>query len=94
MKKKTVVGGYTIIAHKQAGEVLIALGHNPKAPQPYVTWKAYDFTDFSSFNYGHYFSTKQEAMVDFYNRLAEAWGNYTPAHTKPQKPRENDPPAR
>lgn len=62
-KKKTVVQGYTIIERKQAGEVMVVVGHHPTAPAPYVTWKAYDFTNFTSFNHGHYFQTKQEAMV-------------------------------
>lgn len=92
VKKKIVIEGYTIVERKQAGEVMIAVGHNPKAPQPYVTWKAYDFTNFTSFNYGHYFSTKQEAMIDFYKRLTEAWESYTPARTKSSKLRKNDPP--
>ena len=82
-KKKTVVQGYTIIERKQAGEVMVVVGHHPTAPAPYVTWKAYDFTNFTSFNHGHYFQTKQEAMVDYYKRLAEAWEHYTPARTQP-----------
>ena len=93
-KKKTVVQGYTIIERKQAGEVMIVVGHHPTAPAPYVTWKAYDFTDFSSFCYGHYFQTKQEAMVDYYKRLVEAWEHYTPARTQPPKERKNEPPSR
>ncbi len=94
MKKEIVVEGYTIIERKQAGEVMVVVGHNPKAPAPYVTWKAYDFTNFTSFNYGHYFLTRQEAMTDYFQRLAEAWKHYTPARTPPPKRRENDPPVR
>lgn len=40
MKKKTVVQGYTIIERKQAGEVMVVVGHSPTEPDPYVTWKA------------------------------------------------------
>ncbi len=94
MKKKTVVQGYTIIERKQAGEVMVVVGHSPTEPDPYVTWKAYDFTNFTSFNHGHYFKTKQAAMVDFYQRLAEAWEHYTPARTQPPKERKDDPPSR
>lgn len=92
MKKKTAAEGYTIIERKQAGEVMIVVGHHPTAPSPYVTWKAYDFTDFSSFHYGHYFNTRQEAMADFYKRLAEAWEHYTPARTltKRKHPQKKD----
>lgn len=91
MKKKTVVQGYTIIERKQAGEVMVVVGHHPTAPAPYVTWKAYAHDGFSSFNNGNYFETKQEAMVDFYQRLAKAWEYYTPARTKPPKERKDEP---
>ena len=92
MKKKIVVEGYAIIERKQAGEVMIVVGHHPTAPAPYVTWKAYDFTNFTSFNHGHYFQTKQAAMVDFYQRLADAWEHYTPARTQPPE-QEHTPPS-
>lgn len=92
MGKKIIVGGYTILERKQAGEVMVAVGHNPKASAPFATWKAYDFTDFTSFHYGHYFATRQEAMVDYYQRLAEAWEYYTPARKREHG--QNEPPAR
>ncbi len=85
MKEKTVVGGYTIIERKRAGDSMVVVGHNPKAPQPYATWKAYRHDNFSSFNYGHYFSELKDAMVDFYKRLAEAWEYYVPEHPEPPK---------
>ena len=94
MKKKIVVAGYTIIERKQAGEAMVVVGHNPNASSPYVTWKAYDFTNFTSFNHGHYFSTRQEAMIDYFQRLAEVWEHYTPARHTPPKHRENDPHAK
>lgn len=31
--------GYTIIQKQRAGNKEFALGHNPNAPNPYVTWK-------------------------------------------------------
>ncbi len=93
-KPKLVIGGYTVFDRKKAGAVMIVVGHHPTAPAPYATWKAYDFTDFTSFNHGHYFQTKEAAMVDFYQRLAEAWENYTPARTQPhgkdRKPHDRD----
>ena len=97
MNKKIVVQGYTIIERKRAGEVMVVVGHNPKAPQPYVTWKAYEHSKFESFNHGHYFSTLKDAMIDYHKRLAEAWEFYNPDRDKPQtphKPRKNEPPAR
>ena len=94
MKKKTVVQGYTSIERKQAGEVMVVVGHSTTEPDPYVTWKAFAHDGFSSFNSGNYFKTKQAAMVDYYKRLAEAWEHYTPARTKPPKERKDDPPSR
>ena len=48
MKQKTVVQGYTIIERKRAGDTMVVVGHNPKAPDPYVTWKAYKQTSHRS----------------------------------------------
>ncbi len=94
MKKKIVNQGYVIIERKRAGDTMVVVGHNPKAPQPYVTWKSYAHSDFQSFEIGHYFSTLKEAMIDYYKRLAEAWEYYTPAREKTHKPRKDEPPVR
>lgn len=97
MKEKTIVGGYTIIERRQVGEVMIAVGRHPQAPAPYATWKAYEHSGFQSFTHGHYFSTKQKAMVDYFQRIAEAWEYYSPAkdeQTKPTKPRHDKSPSR
>ena len=63
-KPKLVIGGYTVFERKQAGEVMIVVGHHPTPPAPYATWKAYDFTNFTSFNCGNYFQTKQAAIME------------------------------
>jgi len=94
MTEKITVGRYTIIERRQAGEVMIAVGHCPTEAQPYGTWKAYEHSGFKSFDQGHYFSTRQEAMTDYFRRLAEAWEYYTPAKSQRKKPRQNDSPAR
>lgn len=95
MKKKTVVQGYTIIERKRAGEVMVVVGHNPKAPQPYVTWKAYAHDNFQSFETGNYFFTLKDAMVDYYKRLATVWEYfYVPIQKKPPKTRKDEPPVR
>lgn len=94
-EKATVVQGYTLLERRQAGEVMIALGYHPKAPQPYVTWKAYEHDNFQSFNHGHYFSTREEAMADYFRRLSEAWENYSPARSeRPKRPEKPKPPKR
>ncbi len=94
MNKKTVVQGYTIIERKRAGEVMVVVGHNPKAAQPYVTWKAYAHSNLQSFEIGHYFSTLKEAMVDYYKRLAEIWEYHTPVKAKTSKLLKDEPPVR
>lgn len=49
-----------------------ALGHNPGAVSPYVTWAFYENTDGSrDYNWGHYFSEKENAVKDFAHRAAE-----------------------
>ena len=97
MKEKTVVSGYTILERRKVGEVMVALGHHPAAPAPYVTWKSYEHDGFQSFHYGHYFGTRQAAMVDYFQRIAEAWEHYTPAkdhQNKPEKTRREVPSSR
>ncbi len=94
MKKKIVNQGYTIIEQKRAGKTMVVVGHNPKAPSPYVTWKSYAHSEFQSFEMGHYFSTLKDAMVDYYKRLAEVWEYYTPVQTKPHKLHKDEPPTR
>ena len=92
MDEKTTVGGYTILERRQVGEVMIALGHHPKAPAPYATWKAYEHSNFQSFNQGHYFATRESAMADYFHRLAEAWENYSPARSQcPKQPEKSKP---
>lgn len=98
-KEKTVVAGYAIIKRERAGEAMVVLGHNPNAPlAPYVTWKAYEHDGFKSFNHGHYCATQQEAMIDYHQRLSEAWGYYIPAKSqeksKAKKPSRHDPSTR
>lgn len=62
-KPKLVIGGYTVFERKKAGSAMIAVGYHPKAAEPYATWKAYDFTNFTSFEHGHYFQTKDALAV-------------------------------
>jgi len=94
MKKKIVNQGYTIIKKDRVGKIMVVVGHHPKAPQPYVTWRAKADSASPSYEIGHYFSTLQDAMMDYYKRLAEAWEYYPPIQTKPQKSRKDEPPAR
>ena len=98
-KKKTVIEGYTIIKREQVGEAMVVLGHKPDSPlTPFVTWKAYEHDDFKFFNHGHYCATRQQAMIDYHQRLTDAWEHYFPAKKqekgKESKPRRTDSPTR
>ena len=49
-----------------------ALGHNPNAPSPFVTWTFYESADGSrDYNWGHYFKDEEAAVWDFAHRAAE-----------------------
>ena len=49
-----------------------ALGHNPNAPSPFVTWTFYENADGSrDYNWGHYFKDEEAAVRDFAHRAAE-----------------------
>ena len=49
-----------------------ALGHNPAAPQPYVTWQ---FTEneggVRDYYWGHYINKWEAALADYHRRLLE-----------------------
>lgn len=97
-KRKTVVAGYTLIKREQVGEAMVVLGHNPDSMTPFVTWKAYEHSQFKSFEHGHFCATRQEAMIDYHQRLTEAWEHYFPAKTQEKgngaKTRRIDPASR
>lgn len=59
--------GYKIIRTKRVGNVQFLLGHNPKAPDPYVTWKSP--ADKIDPFWGHYWKTGEQAVRDFNKRV-------------------------
>ena len=49
-----------------------ALGHNPAAPSPYVTWACYDGKDGQrQYEWGHYGSDRAALEQDFTARVQE-----------------------
>lgn len=48
-----------------------ALGENPDAPAPYVTWRFNDEKGRRNYYWGHYHNTKEDALNDFGIRVAE-----------------------
>lgn len=63
--------GYVVIKSKRIKTVEVLLAYNPKAVQPYVTWKAYAHSQFQDFNFGNYFSEREQAERDFLRRVEE-----------------------
>ncbi len=64
---------YTIIASAPlwAGKEVV-IGHNPKAPEPWVSWFC---TNGDSYDIGRYFSDYASAAKNFAGRIAAAFEN-------------------
>lgn len=62
-----VVEGYRVLARVPVNNQVFALAHNPKAPQPYVTWQRHKNNDY--YCNGHYFSEKPDAEFDLVRRV-------------------------
>lgn len=70
-ERQIVHQGYAIIDRMQAGAVEFALGENPRAPQPYVTWRHTIGDAPTDFYWGHYFSSYPNAKADLKTRTQE-----------------------
>jgi len=53
-----------------------ALGHNPKAPNPFVTWKFNEENGRKDYYWGHYKNDLETATRDYEIRIAEYQGQY------------------
>ena len=58
--------GYQIVFSYKVGEITHAIGHNPKAPSPYVAWY---YTERSGFYWGSYTGTYEKAMTHLLERV-------------------------
>ena len=63
--------GYTILESVEADGVEFVLGENPKAVQPFVTWRRLDGGGPTDFTWGHYFTDYQAAKRDLMGRAKE-----------------------
>lgn len=63
-KPARVNQGYTILESVDAGGVEFVLGENPKAVQPFVTWRCVDGGGPTDFTWGHYYNDYQSAKRD------------------------------
>ena len=70
MKQKEINQGYEIRERFVVGAIGIALGENPAAPAPFVTWN-YRGQEPMHFFWGHYFSDKQAAYDDYEHRIEQ-----------------------
>ena len=65
--------GYEIIKIERVGNKEFVLGHNPNAPDPYVTWKRNVGT--TDYYWGNYFTDEERALKNFKQRV-QAEKNY------------------
>lgn len=59
--------GYAIVSEIVVGEFEFVLGHNPKAPSPFVTW---EYSPRGGYYWGHYFEDELAAVLDLLERAA------------------------
>ena len=60
--------GYTIVQSLTIGDCEFVLGHNPEAPNPYVTWKC---SNGDYYFWGHYSSDRMAADRDLLTRAGQ-----------------------
>ena len=65
---KEINAGYEILDRHRVGSTEVVLGHNPRAPEPYVIWKCRHGSDY---HFGHYCVDKNSAVKDFKKRIRE-----------------------
>lgn len=63
--------GYTVLDSETVGQVEFVLAENPKAPQPFVTWRRNLDAGPTDFYWGHYFTQESHARLDFKQRTVE-----------------------
>ena len=83
MSEDRVCQGYRVIDSIRVDDTEVVLAHNPKAPEPYVTWKSYAARGFNDFAYGRYFSDEVSARANLVKRANEL-REYLP-HDHPDK---------
>ena len=62
-----IVQGYKILKSAYVEGKEFVLGHNPKAPEPFVTWQAKGHS--KDYENGHYKKTYKDALRDFNRRV-------------------------
>lgn len=63
-----------------------ALGHNPKAPSPFVTWQFTEKDGKRDYEWGHYFGSRDKALADYNNRVFDYERQYGVQRLETQGP--------
>lgn len=74
---RPIIAGYKIqdcneFRDQYGGVSHIVLGHNEKAPAPWVTWRYIE--EYDNYEHGHYFANELSARKDFFERSIELAG--------------------
>lgn len=72
----------TVLFENGAG---VALGENPNAPNPYVTWRFQQENGTRDYFWGHYHNTREAAEANFTDRAANYKQLYQVREVAPQK---------
>lgn len=64
-----VIQGYCITDKTIVGKRVFVMAHNPKAPEPYVTWKGHK--DYAGYEIGRYFKDELAAFRNYQERINE-----------------------
>lgn len=67
-EEKRINGGYEIIESCTIGSNELVIGHNPKAPNPYVCWYCKNGTDYFWGYYCNQLSEAREKLNERYQR--------------------------
>lgn len=62
--------GYKIVAVQSINDTSYVIGHNPKAPDPYVVWKTSTNRQ-NGYDIGHYFESFDKAFDNFRSRVQD-----------------------
>ncbi len=62
--------GYRIIADYSVNKVAYVIGHDPKAPDPYVVWRT-SYNRSAGYDLGHYYESFDKAFSDFRERIQD-----------------------
>ena len=93
MSEDRVCQGYRVIDSILVADVEVVLAYNPKAPEPYVTWKCYNLEKPLEFDHGCYFAEEASARKNMRRRANELREYLPPDHPGKKSQPDKQPPA-